>query len=206
MPPLLESGHRVVIFDQPFHGESTGSFWLITTTIKTIETLARGYAPLAGIIGFSVGGTIAAYTLWKNKISCPKLVLMNPPMQILTVLEAFVRRAGIDDRVLGRVVEVASDRGLILPEHMREELDQYADGLFKDRGVQVMMTRDGNDKIALPEGQEWLRKKLGVKEILSTDGLGHFGCLESKDVISIVVEYVAGRKGDSIVIAKSEKL
>jgi hypothetical protein len=56
--PFRRAGLRVVTWDHCGHGESGGEFTDLRVWARTVLVMAEKFAPIAGVVGFSMGGTV----------------------------------------------------------------------------------------------------------------------------------------------------
>ncbi|KAI1618394.1 Alpha/Beta hydrolase protein [Exophiala viscosa] len=218
--PLLRAGYRVVTWDHCAHGESGGDFTDLRLWIRTIQVMADEYAPLAGVVAFSVGSTAALTALAQaqssNQNLCvPSLVCINPPLQMDTVLKGFLRMYGYDKAAVADMMPlihgVAKDKDVYLPERARELLPAHlgSGGLANTR---VLLVQDRNDSVASVGEAEWvvelLRRGRGSKsanvELRFTEKLDHGGALGDEGVVRLATEFVMGK--DSGVLGRASRL
>ena len=83
--PLLEAGLRVVAFDLPAHGDSTGATLDLPTGVASLAAVARAVGPIEAIVAHSFGGSIALAALAgtlpaQPRVVAKRLVLIAPPL------------------------------------------------------------------------------------------------------------------------------
>ncbi len=60
---LVEAGFRVVAFDAPAHGESTGRFASLPEFARALVDVAEAAGPIHGLVGHSLGGAAVAMAM-----------------------------------------------------------------------------------------------------------------------------------------------
>ncbi len=76
--PLVESGFRVVAFDQPAHGHSEGRRAMVPQMAEALQAVARAVGPLHGVVAHSLGGTATSLALFDH-LPAARAVLLAPP-------------------------------------------------------------------------------------------------------------------------------
>jgi pimeloyl-ACP methyl ester carboxylesterase len=76
--PLLDAGFRVVAFDQPAHGHSTGRRTNLPRMADALQSIARAVGPLHAVVAHSLGATAAALALFDH-LPAKQVVLVAPP-------------------------------------------------------------------------------------------------------------------------------
>lgn len=184
--PLRSAGFRVVVWDHCGHGESGGDFTDLRVWVRTVRVMVERYAPIAGVVGFSMGGTVALMALadreWAQERRqkqehaaleegehavaprVPALVCVNPPTQTDTVLKGFLRARGYDrlaaDEMVALVHRVAEQKNVFLPERVRQILSGARGALAATR---VLVVQDRHDSVASVGEAEWVVDHLRVQ-------------------------------------------
>jgi pimeloyl-ACP methyl ester carboxylesterase len=76
--PLVEAGFRVVAYDQPAHGRSTGRRTNVLQMAEALKAVSRSVGPLHAVVGHSLGATAASLALFDN-LQAARAVLVAPP-------------------------------------------------------------------------------------------------------------------------------
>jgi pimeloyl-ACP methyl ester carboxylesterase len=76
--PLVDAGFRVVAFDQPAHGHSSGRRATVPKMAEALQSIARAVGPLHAVVAHSLGGTATALALFDN-LPAGRAVLVAPP-------------------------------------------------------------------------------------------------------------------------------
>ena len=101
--PLLGAGFRVVAFDLPAHGDSTGSELNIPIGVAGLSAVARAFAPIHAIVTHSFGGTISLAALAGTvpgypRISAGRLAMIAAPSSVATITKNFGTAIGLGVR------------------------------------------------------------------------------------------------------------
>jgi pimeloyl-ACP methyl ester carboxylesterase len=75
--PLVDAGFRVVTFDMPAHGSSTGRQVSVFDMSRVIRTVAQVFSPMRAVIGHSLGGTATIVAL-NEGLEAERAVLLAP--------------------------------------------------------------------------------------------------------------------------------
>ena len=196
--PLLQAGFKVVTWDQCAHGESGGTSANTHTWIQTIQTIAKMNTPLAGIIGFSIGGTAALMTLAEttSKLPYPALCCINPPTSCVSVLSKFLASNGCDMRVSELIPRVVKAEGII----SQQQLGHILVGSNKICETKILIFRDRDDTVASVAEAQWLVVNLPHAELRLTRHLGHNGALSDRDVVKAAARFMGGDGLDTVPI------
>ena len=76
--PLVEAGFRVVAFDQPAHGHSSGRRTTVLEMAEALQSVARAVGPLHAVVAHSLGATATSLALFDN-LPAQRAVLFAPP-------------------------------------------------------------------------------------------------------------------------------
>jgi pimeloyl-ACP methyl ester carboxylesterase len=76
--PLVDAGFRVVAFDQPAHGHSSGRRTTVVEMAEALRSVALVLGPLHAVVAHSLGATATALALFDN-LPATRAVLMAPP-------------------------------------------------------------------------------------------------------------------------------
>lgn len=80
VPPLIDAGYRVVAFDQPAHGMSTGERAHVVDFANAVDAVGKRERPSA-IIAHSLGATGAALAIARG-LPVKKAALLAPPAEV----------------------------------------------------------------------------------------------------------------------------
>lgn len=190
--PLLRAGFRVVTFDLPAHGESTGIELNLPIGVASLAAVARAFAPIHAIVAHSFGGSIALAALAgtvpaQPRVSAARLAMIAPPSSMAQVARGFGAAFGLGGRgqaaMEARIHNVAG-----VPVTAFEGRDQLA--LF-GRPSLVVHCRDDKE-VAFSHAQALAQAGPFVR-VEAMQGLGHRRILQSRQVAAIVADFVAGR-------------
>ena len=189
--PLVESGHRVVAFDAPGHGESQPGFMgpgrgTVMELMEAFEVVGQEYGPAAGVVAHSLGSTSAAHVLHEG-FAAKRLVLVAPNGSFVDLVGRFASALRLGERTtsdLRTAIEQATGRALA---------DYDIAPLGADGGMpDTLVVHDRRDRqVAHAEGAAiaatWPNARL-----VSTDGLGHQRILADAGVVAAAVEHLTG--------------
>jgi pimeloyl-ACP methyl ester carboxylesterase len=180
---LAESGFRVVAYDAPAHGESTGRFASLPEFARALGDVAEAVGPIHGLVGHSLGGAAVAMAM-RHGVVARRVVLIAPPADVRIFSDLFARSLAIPPAVqqtmhrnLERRLRIVWD-DLHIPTVVRE----------LPAAALVIHDRDDAD-VPFAHGEEIVGAWSG-SILESTSGLGHRALLRDPAVIDRAVEFL----------------
>ena len=185
--PLLQTGYRVIAYDQPAHGVSEGRLTGLPDFAEVLAEVAWHHGEVEAVIAHSLGGAAAALALASSKIHLKKVVLISPPSDLVGYSRRFARWYWIPEPVRRAMQKAIEERYGVLWEDL--EVPRIAPRLsapalvIHDRGDRMMPWKHG-----ATVAQHWPGARL-----LTTVGLGHRRILADERVTRVAAEFVAGK-------------
>ncbi|MEP7177053.1 MAG: alpha/beta fold hydrolase [Gemmatimonadales bacterium] len=85
---LAEAGYRVVAYDGPGHGRSTGRFASLPEFGRALRAVGAAAGPVYGLVGHSLGGAAATLAL-RDGLAAERVVLVAAPADVTLFATAF---------------------------------------------------------------------------------------------------------------------
>jgi pimeloyl-ACP methyl ester carboxylesterase len=188
VPPLVAAGHRVVAFDLPGHGDSTGLRSSLPAMAEAIEAVIEHLGIVEGVIAHSAGAPATALAL-AGGTRQPRVVFVAPPSDLAWFTRRLVRALGLPARLYRRTRRRIERRigarwselrmGVVAPEMTQPLL------VIHDRGDREVPWEHGAAVAAAWPGAE----------LVTTEGLGHQRILRDDAVIGRALSFLAGATG-----------
>ena len=187
VPALLEKGYRVVAFDGPAHGDSSGKRVDVRTFSGAIKALTERYENVEGIIAHSFGGIASFYAL-SNLIpgfELKKMVLIGVPSQFDYPIQNALRTMNAPPKVRHYFYE-------IFEKDLKVPLKGSSVAANKDKinVAAALIVHDRQDEIVGFDQAEMTVQNWDKAELQETDGFGHFRLMKSPQVVERVVEFI----------------
>jgi pimeloyl-ACP methyl ester carboxylesterase len=189
--PLLEAGHRVVMFDAPAHGDSDhGPAGPRRTNgvefAKALDAVFCEFGPAEAVVAHSMG-TISTYLAMRyGWLGAERLVFVAPMVEFNGLLDQFQEALGFGPRtrrVLEREVRDFVGVGV-------REFDARVQAAHVDPRPTLVLTDRGDRQTPYDDVVDFV-ETIGVP-LVTTDGLGHRKILRDPEVVRTIVEYVGG--------------
>ena len=188
VPPLVEAGYQVVLFDHPGHGLSGGQESTLVHFINALDAVvaaveAQG-AKLAGLIGHSLGA--AAVAAWLNGTRRElRAVLVAPPTSVERYSGFFARRLGLREP-LRRAMQERIER-----RYGRRWQEFELPGSVANVRAQALIVHDAGDTfVGIASGLALARAWRGAR-FVRTEGLGHRAVLRDAAVVRDAADFIA---------------
>jgi pimeloyl-ACP methyl ester carboxylesterase len=183
---LLFAGYRVVAYDQPAHGDSTGKTTNLLEIAPTMNLIANQEGNFHAIIAHSFGTLITSYALVKRNLPPPaRLVYFGAFNQLLESLPRFQVLAGLSNDVMDGL------RLMIYDNFGKDVLDAIVnEKLAPQIHIPVLMFHDVADNVTPVEDSRSIARVWKHAQFIETDGLGHRGALQSKSIHEQVVKFL----------------
>lgn len=189
--PLLEAGFRVVAYDLPAHGASTGSELNIPLGVASLAAVARAFAPVHAIVSHSFGGAIALAAMagsvpGQPAVTANRLAMISAPSSMTQITRQFGANIGLGRRgqaALERRIHVVAGTPVETFEG-RDQLEAIA------RPTLLIHCRD--DRELEFRHAEALAKAGPFVTLEPVKGLGHRRILQARAVVESVTRFVIG--------------
>lgn len=183
LKPLLHSGFKVVAFDGPAHGLSSGDHTDIIIYSDILKAIIEKYGPLHSVITHSFGAMVFV-TAFDN-FDLKKAVFIAPPANILTPLNHFKDTLTLPDKV-------AANMQSQLKENYGDDIFDKVSVLGNIRKIDVpaLIIHDKNDKVVPVRDGQALHAKWKSSSYFETSGLGHMKVLYDKSVVDKALNFI----------------
>jgi pimeloyl-ACP methyl ester carboxylesterase len=185
--PLLQSGYRVIAYDQPAHGVSEGRLTGLPDFADAMAEVAAHHGDVQAVIAHSLGGAAAALALAWGRVGFGKVVLVSPPADLVGYSRRFARWHWMPEPVRTRMQKAIEERYGVRWEEL--EVPRIAPRMT----APALVIHDRGDRLTpWSHGATVARHWPGAR-LLSTDGLGHRRILSDETVTRAAAEFIAGR-------------
>ncbi len=187
--PLVGAGFRVVAFDAPAHGDSTGDATDMVQFASAIAAVAADVGPLHAVVGHSFGAAMALYAARDWGVQPGRMVLFSSFDHCNWFIDAFGQHVGLTGDVLQRVRQrLVRLYGGRLDWSRMSVVDMARAADFP-----ALLVHDEDDEEIPFEHALALAAAMPRGELRRTRGYGHHLVLRSAGVIDQVVQFVASR-------------
>ncbi len=188
LKPLLNAGFRIIGFDGPAHGGSTGKRTDIFEFRKTLEKIYQMHGEPQAVIAHSFGGVATLYAAM-NGLPVKKLVNIASPTIGDEVIRTYLR-----------AVNGSWKTGLFFKKWILKTqgkpFEEFSSLHFVQNlpaPVEILLVHDENDKEVDIRHAEALVNSYQWANLLRTKKLGHTRILRDEQVIRRCVTFIADR-------------
>ena len=190
VPPLLEAGYQVVLFDHEGHGHSEGHEASLVHFLKGLEGvvshLEQAGITVAGLVGHSLGA--AAVAAWLNQTRRPmRTVLIAPPTSIKRWSDYFARRLGLPESIRRAMQERLEER---LGRRWKEF--ELPGSVAHVAGEALVIHDEQDHEVPFTSGLALARAWRGA-HMVRTRGLGHRALLRDPGVVQDTLDFIVDR-------------
>jgi pimeloyl-ACP methyl ester carboxylesterase len=181
--PLVESGFRVVAFDQPAHGHSSGRRATVRNMAEALQDVARAVGPVQAVVAHSLGATATALALFDN-LPAARAVLIAPPADAPHFARRLAAMLGLSpERTDGMLAEVQRTVGVHL-----ESLDvrRFA-GWLRQPGLVFHDVADR--EVPFAHGRA-IAEAWPAARLVPLTSLGHTRPLADREVVRTTVAFL----------------
>jgi pimeloyl-ACP methyl ester carboxylesterase len=180
---LVERGFRVVAYDAPAHGLSTGRFASLPEFARALHAVAEVAGPVFGLVGHSLGGAATTLAL-RDGLAARRTVLLAPPADVVVFSHAFAAHVGLPARA-----HATMRRNLEARLRMRWD-DIHIPTLAPGLRVPVLVVHDREDPDVPYRHAEEIVRAWPEARLITTAGLGHRAILRDPAVIRATAEFL----------------
>jgi pimeloyl-ACP methyl ester carboxylesterase len=186
--PLLSAGYRVVAYDQPAHGESSGTMTNILEITPTMDLIREKEGEFDTIIAHSFGTLITSYALTARNFQPPsRLIYFGAFNRLLDSLPRFQVLANLPDEIINGL------RDTIYENFGHKVLDAIVNETMTQQiNIPTLMFHDTADNVTPIEDSRAIANAWKSASLIETSGLGHRGALQSKEIYEQVMNFLRG--------------
>jgi len=184
--PLLRAGYRVVVYDQPAHGESDGKMTNLLEIAPTLDLIAEKEGNFEAIIAHSFGTLITSYALVKRNFPPPaRLVYFGAFNRLMDSLPRFQVLAGLSDEIVDGL------RSMIYENFGRDVVEAIVnEALTPHIPIPALMFHDMTDSVTPISDSHAIAKAWAGAQLIETSGLDHRGALQAHEIHEQIVKFL----------------
>lgn len=182
--PLSQMGYKVITFDGPAHGKSSGKTANILLFSQVFKGIVGQYGPAEIIISHSFGTSVMLYSAVKHGIQPKAAALLSGNDKVEDIFHEFAQLMNLDQTQENRLFDtIKSDFNIDARELIMSE---YA----KKSGIQkALLIHDKNDRIIPYSNTEALAKNWPAAKVLPVENTGHYKMLWAPAVINPTIAF-----------------
>jgi pimeloyl-ACP methyl ester carboxylesterase len=184
--PLLQQGFRVVAFDAPAHGSSTGKQTNIMDYGGAIQTVMQKVGPVDFMVAHSFGAAATLTMLSRMpEHGVKKVVTLGAPSRLEDMLSVWTGFLGLSPEVKAAMERRIMDRvGMSMASLSVETA-------VSNLNIPGLIVHDQQDQMVAFSNAEAIHHRWRESDLLPTEGLDHRGVLYNKEVLRTVAAFLA---------------
>jgi pimeloyl-ACP methyl ester carboxylesterase len=173
---LVDGGFRVVAYDGPAHGRSTGRFASLPEFARALRAVADAVGPVHGLVGHSLGGAALTLAL-RDGLAAERIVLLAAPADVTRFSTAFA-----DHLRLPADTRTAMRRNLEVRLNIRFD-DLHIPTIARSLRAAALLMHDREDHdVPFSHAEEIAAAWPGAR-LVPTTGLGHRAIMRDAEVV-----------------------
>ena len=194
---LVNAGYRVVTFDAPAHGRSSGSHIDLMDYVEALMQVSRDVGPLHGLAAHSLGAAATLLALEKGLI-IERAVFFSALNGLRGPLDYLAQKLQISTEVLGRI-----------KEYFETKFNRDIESLEAVRIVPQLITppllvfHDRDDPLLPYHNALDLTGVWKNSQLVGTLGTSHHSILDDPAVIGATISFLRGTKDQGLGAAVS---
>lgn len=182
--PLTNAGYRVISFDSPAHGKSSGKQTNLYEISDTILAMQEIYGEFDAVITHSFGGPCTALAI-THGFKANRVVSISPPATTLGLIDKFAEALHLTRKTRDNLVKRIEN---VFGSHIWEELAMK--NKVNEIDIPGMVIHDVHDTdVVWQEGQAVAHAWNNAPFII-TSGLGHRRILRDEFVIESTLNFI----------------
>lgn len=185
---LSARGFRVVAFDGPAHGRSSGTQADLQAFRDAINTVIAACGPVQGVVAHSFGALTTAIWLAEDPVTTVRAaVLVGMMRDVGYMFESYTMTVGLNDEVLARLRALFRARYGGYPE-------DFATAAWASRlHLPVLLVHGALDELVPAAHATEIRGQLRDGELLIAPDLGHSEPLREPATVARIADFLAAR-------------
>lgn len=182
--PLVAAGFRVLGWDAPGHGASSGKRSSLVHFAWGVRQVAEAMGEPHAVIAHSLGCAATTLALHEG-MHAQRVVFVAPPLQPADYTERFGELLGIRDEVIEKMKVRIEERFL------RKWDDYSLARMGKDMKIPLLVIHDRDDRDTFLWESEGLVAAWPESRLVVTAGLGHRRILREPSVLAMATEFIS---------------
>jgi pimeloyl-ACP methyl ester carboxylesterase len=185
--PLVARGYKVVTYDAPAHGNSSGTKTNVVEMAEICQSMAQQFDNLHAIIAHSIGG-IAAMRAIDKGLKVPRLVLLATPCRGQDIVNGFTNMIGGSWQISNHLIKIVEDQFAI--GLCAFDASPLLKEVLAAKQLQVKLIYDEDDAEVKLESVQRILSDCDPKDVLMTKHLGHNGLLRDEGVVRTIEAFL----------------
>lgn len=185
--PLSQMGYKVITFDGPAHGKSSGKQSNMMEFAKIFNGLVKIYGPAEIIVAHSFGTGVALYSAVEYGIQPKAAALLSGTNKIEDIFFEFSKLMNLDRKQEISLFDYITNYYGINVKDM--VMNEYA----KKSGIKnALLVHDKNDRVIPYSNTEALAKDWEAANVLQVENTGHYKMLWAPVVVNATIDFFKG--------------
>jgi pimeloyl-ACP methyl ester carboxylesterase len=193
MKKIAAAGFRVVAFDIPGHGESSGKQCDIVEICKVAIELDKRFGPFFAGVAHSYGGLCLA-NLLRIGLKMRKVVLFATPVTYESIIDRFGEFLHLRPRLLASLRVMINQR--YVPHRLEEDFSTLKN--LRETETSTLLVHDETDSVVPFADASALAQAHANIQLVSTNGLGHNRIVSSPEVISSCIAFLTAESKEPV--------
>jgi len=187
VPKLVEKGFKVVAFDGPAHGNSSGKRTDLPSFGGAIRAIINHTGNVHGIIAHSFGGVSTVFTLanLETELKIEKLVLIGVPSSAKKVIKSFTKMINAPEAIFKNILQFIEQKFSLSMDDA--DIRKVANRI---NVKEAMIVHDESDQIVPISEGKLIACAWPNATFLITNGYGHFKLMKNPDLVDRVTAFL----------------
>ena len=181
--PLINSGYKIIAFDAPAHGRSSGKQTSLIAFTELIQKISALHPEISVIIGHSMGGTASIHALQQG-LKADKCVIIGTPAYTDWILTTFCEQIHVSTQV-ERLMKAYIERKL---DRKFKELNNSS--MVKSINTEGLIIHCEDDIDTPVDDATIIHKNWKNSTLVRTKGLGHRRILKNKGIAQSIIDFL----------------
>lgn len=185
IPNLVAAGYKVLAYDAPAHGESSGRWASVLTIGATVQSIIKSQGNIHAIIAHSFGGPASMFALKDSGIEIKKVVFVACPSAIAIAVGDAIKTMKLPKKVAKKFI-------FNIESLLGQSIDATTIPNFTHQlNIQeVLVVHDIEDQIVPINAAIANATAFKQSRFMTTQGLGHNRILKHETVVNAVTDFI----------------
>lgn len=185
--PLLDAGYRVLSFDAPAHGKSSGKQTNLYEVAETLLALQNHFGDFDSVITHSFGGPCITIAI-RRGFTTQRIVCICPPATTIGLVEKFNQALQVPEKAASKMIRQIE---ITFGKTIWDDISMI--NTVKTLTMPGLLIHDSNDAdIPWQEGHA-VAQAWNNASFVKTSGLGHRRILRDAGVIEKTIGFINGK-------------